>query len=201
MGAIEVSNYRRRRKENLIKVCGGKCNICGYNKTNAALEFHHIKSEEKQFGIAANGTCRDLEVDLQEVKKCILVCANCHREIHENMYDENFLYQQKIYDDNFANFLREEKNKKQYFCKECGKEITRYSDSGLCTTCAHKSTRVVERPNREELKFLIRTKPFTEIGRMFNVSDKAISKWCIAENLPSKKKIINAITDADWDLV
>ena len=45
--AKDVTNYRRRRKNNLIRVCGGKCCICGYNKTNSALEFHHINSNEK----------------------------------------------------------------------------------------------------------------------------------------------------------
>lgn len=201
MGSIETSNYRKRRKENLIKVCGSKCNICGYHKTNSALEFHHIKPEEKSFGISAGGICRDLETDLQEVNKCILVCANCHREIHDNFYSEEFLLSKKIYDVEFANSLRKEKNKKQYFCRDCGKEITRYSTSGLCESCYKKTLRVVNRPEREELKKMIRTKPFTEIGKTFGVSDKAIVKWCKAEGLPFRKKDINAISDVQWELV
>jgi uncharacterized protein YjcR len=47
--------------------------------------------------------------------------------------------------------------------------------------------RCVERPNRDELKQLIRTLPFTKIGKMFGVSDNAIRKWCNAYNLPRKK--------------
>ena len=46
--AKDVTNYRRRRKNNLIQVCGGKCCICGYNKTNSALEFHHIDQSKKE---------------------------------------------------------------------------------------------------------------------------------------------------------
>ena len=57
MSSQATSNYRRRRKLNLIKVCGGKCNLCGYNKTAAALEFHHINPEEKNYGLASMGTC------------------------------------------------------------------------------------------------------------------------------------------------
>ena len=66
MGSNATSNYRRRRKENLIKVCGAKCNICGYDKVQGALEFHHIQPDKKEYGIAENGTCHDLEADLAE---------------------------------------------------------------------------------------------------------------------------------------
>lgn len=86
MSSKATSDYRRRRKQNLLKICGEKCAICGYDKCIGALEFHHLIPEKKSYGIASNGTCRDLESDIAEVKKCILICANCHREIHNNMY-------------------------------------------------------------------------------------------------------------------
>lgn len=205
MGATETSNYRRRRKDNLIKVCGNQCNICGYHKTNSALEFHHINAEEKLYGISSNGTCHDLEKDLAEIKKCILVCANCHREIHDKLFSEEELYKYKVYNEDIANQLRENKgqlqNKKMYFCSNCGKEITRYSKSGLCEDCYKKQSRIVERPDRDTLKHLIRTVPFTKIGEQYGVSDKAITKWCKTENLPSRKKDINNFTDEQWELV
>ena len=200
----DIINYRRRRKSNLIQVCGGKCCICGYDKTNSALEFHHINPDEKKYGIA-QGNCHDLEKDLEEVRKCILVCANCHREIHDGLYKEEQLKQLQIYNEEIANKLRQDKLKLQtktiYTCASCGKEITRYSKSGLCEECVRKASRVVERPTREELKQLIRNKPFTQIGQMYGVSDKAITKWCKKENLPSKKKDINNMNDAQWALV
>lgn len=205
MGAVDTSNYRRRRKENLIRVCGNQCNICGYHKTNSALEFHHIKPQEKEYSISSSGTCHDLEKDLAEVQKCILVCANCHREIHDGFYSENELHQCKIYDKNIAEQLRQEKTQLQtkttYFCNECGKEITRYSSSGLCEVCYRKTQRIVDRPNRRELKDLIRSTPFTKIAEQYGVSDKAITKWCKAENLPFRKKDINNITNEQWELV
>ena len=51
---------------------------------------------------------------------------------------------------------------------------------------------------REELKNLIRTTPFLQIGKQFNVSDKAITKWCKKFNLPYRKKDINIISDEEW---
>lgn len=61
---------------------GGKCQVCGYNKCVGALEFHHINSEEKDFGVSAKGYTRSWDKVREEIDKCVLVCANCHREIH-----------------------------------------------------------------------------------------------------------------------
>ena len=54
---------------------------------------------------------------------------------------------------------------------------------------------------RDELKQLIRTIPFTHIGAMYNVSDRAIRKWCVKYNLPQTKKEINSYSDEEWDKI
>lgn len=64
-----------------------------------------------------------------------------------------------------------------------------------------KKQRKVERPNREELKYLIRTLPFTQIGKMYGVSDNAVRKWCDFEKLPRKKKEINSYSDSEWEKI
>lgn len=82
----EATQKRRdKTKELLVEYKGGKCEICGYNKCIGALEFHHKNPFEKDFGIAAKGYTRSIEKNKEEVDKCILVCANCHREIHEKL--------------------------------------------------------------------------------------------------------------------
>ena len=59
-----------------------------------------------------------------------------------------------------------------------------------------------EKPiTREELKLLIRTKPFTQIATMFQVSDTAIRKWCDFYNLPRRATDIKKITDEEWELI
>ena len=63
---------------------GGKCEKCGYNKCIAALDFHHLNPLEKDFSIGNKGYTRSWENIKKEIDKCILVCANCHREIHSN---------------------------------------------------------------------------------------------------------------------
>ena len=77
-----VTRKRKKLKEELVIYKGGKCEICGYSKCIAALDFHHKDPTKKDFGLGKNGLTRGLEKCKLEVDKCMLVCANCHREIH-----------------------------------------------------------------------------------------------------------------------
>ncbi len=64
---------------------GGKCEICLYDKCDRALSFHHINPETKSFGLSDKGLTRSWDTIKKEIDKCILVCANCHMEIHEGI--------------------------------------------------------------------------------------------------------------------
>ena len=64
---------------------GGKCIRCGYDKCLKALEFHHIDPSKKDFTIS-NDHFR-LQEAIKETKKCILICSNCHKELHDNMWN------------------------------------------------------------------------------------------------------------------
>lgn len=69
----------------LVEKKGGQCILCGYRKSVEALDFHHIDRSTKTFGISLNVLTRSWESIQKEAEKCILVCANCHREIHANL--------------------------------------------------------------------------------------------------------------------
>ena len=71
----------------------------------------------------------------------------------------------------------------------------------MCCECYNFQQRKVQRPSREELKQLIRNKPFTKIAEQYGVSDNAIRKWCKVENLPSTKKEINSYSDENWQKI
>jgi len=77
-----VSKRRKRLKEMVIEYKGGKCSICGYKKYPGAFDLHHIDGKTKGFGLSTRGLTRSWKKIKAEADKCILVCANCHREIH-----------------------------------------------------------------------------------------------------------------------
>ena len=68
-------------KKQAVEYKGNKCQICFYDKCINALEFHHKDPKEKEFTIAElkNSSFNKLK---NELDKCLLVCSNCHREIH-----------------------------------------------------------------------------------------------------------------------
>ena len=79
------------RKYNFTQKCvdykGGACEICGYDKSIGALEFHHIDRTSKEFEIGKL-TSKTFTAKVQkELDKCMLLCKNCHGEIHHNEHN------------------------------------------------------------------------------------------------------------------
>lgn len=83
-----TSNQSLERQRELKLKCveykGGKCQIqgCGYNRYQGALEFHHLDPEEKDFNLGELKSYSFNDKVKKELDKCMLVCSNCHREIH-----------------------------------------------------------------------------------------------------------------------
>jgi len=85
--SCSVTLARRRRKQKAIDYKGGCCQVCGYNKYNGALHFHHIKPDHKDFAFSAKGIPRTWEAQKVELDKCTLLCSNCHSETHAGLLD------------------------------------------------------------------------------------------------------------------
>lgn len=88
-GNIDNPSYIRqkkrgiRRKLKLIQLKGGGCETCGYNKNITALTFHHIDPTDKLFNLELRGIANNnWQKVLGELKKCQLLCHNCHHELH-----------------------------------------------------------------------------------------------------------------------
>jgi len=77
--------YRHKRLKKSIEYKGGKCEVCGYNKSKRALTFHHIHPKTKLFSLdSRNILTKNWDVIVKELDKCQLLCMNCHMELHEN---------------------------------------------------------------------------------------------------------------------
>ena len=79
---LAVIKRRKKIKQLLVEYKGGKCEICGYSRSSAALELHHLDAKKKLFGISGQGLTRAWYRVKAEADKCIMICANCHRELH-----------------------------------------------------------------------------------------------------------------------
>ena len=88
---VKVKKRRKKLKELAVEYKGGKCQnpSCGYDRCMEAMDFHHINPEEKDFGISSKGFTRSWDKVKQELDKCVMLCANCHREVHAGVLDIN----------------------------------------------------------------------------------------------------------------
>lgn len=163
-----TTRAKRRYKEKLVEAFGGACVRCGYDKYSGAMDFHHtdpsLKEHRPGMIIHQWGTDRAMKQLLKE--KCILVCKNCHAEIHDLMYDYEVVE---------LDYKIPEKRT----CKICdGGYWTIRDEQKFCSVeCNSISQRKVERPPYDELKELVDKFNYTRVGRMFGVSDNAIRKW------------------------
>ena len=81
-----VSTWRKNLKQRALALFGHKCSVCGYSRCAAALEFHHLDPSKKEFSLSkVYANPRKWSEVIQELEKCALLCANCHREVHQNI--------------------------------------------------------------------------------------------------------------------
>lgn len=81
-----VKQWRKRTKERIVDALGGACVCCGYHRRRRALHTHHLDPTVKDFGLGAiRGNPKAWRRIVEELKKCVLVCSNCHAEIHDGL--------------------------------------------------------------------------------------------------------------------
>ena len=78
------SQKNKITKSQLVNLKGGCCQICGYNKCNRNLHFHHVDQNTKEFSVGRYFS-RRLQKVIEELNKCVLLCANCHGEVHDKL--------------------------------------------------------------------------------------------------------------------
>lgn len=86
------ANNRRRNKIAALEYKCGKCQLCGYNKCTSAFEFHHVRPKYKRFTIS-QGLDKPWHLLKKEIDKCLLVCCNCHKEIHSDLIPQEHMEQ------------------------------------------------------------------------------------------------------------
>lgn len=78
-----INKWRKKTKQRIVAAMGGKCYVCGYNKCDEVLSLHHLDPSKKEFSMGAmRANPISWERIVVELKKCVMVCSNCHGEIH-----------------------------------------------------------------------------------------------------------------------
>lgn len=180
------TSYRIRTKIKLIEYKGGKCSRCGYDKPIPRVyAFHHVDPGEKDFTISKWTNC-NFEKLKKEADKCILVCANCHAEIHDSEHEEK----RKNSLEEYGRTRPKEKTVNVCANGECGESFT--SKNGRTKFCSKKcasfSARKVVRPSREQLEKDIATMTMVAIGEKYSVSNITIKKWATSYGIECGRK-------------
>ena len=84
MDKFRASAKRQNLRARAIAYKGGRCCICGYARSAAAFDFHHTDPLIKDFSIATKMT--SWKAIVKELDKCVLLCATCHREVHDGLH-------------------------------------------------------------------------------------------------------------------
>lgn len=164
--AIGTLEKRREYKRKAVEYLGGKCELCGYNKCVDAFDFHHRDPGEKGDNEPSRiiSSCAWDRI-VEELDKCMLVCANCHRELH-------------------AKIRAEERSKRipytrNYSCYFCSKPYSSELSIGrYCSAkCRTDDIAIVGRPTKEELEKLLWEIPTIYIAEKYHVTDVMVGKW------------------------
>lgn len=190
---------------------------CTIEELNEKEEYwiKYYNSQEDGYNITSGGDCTgklssdDVESIIKLLQEKLLsiddiankygVSDTTIRNINrgDEFYKLNLKYPIRSHNESINIYLKNNniiKNKNykdgKYFCPICGNEITNRATT--CRICYNiKQRKVKNRPSKEELLNLIKTKSFIEIGNIYNVSDSTIKKWCKLYQLPHRKKDIN----------
>lgn len=168
-----VIKYRQRVKQRCVESFGGKCGICGYSKCISALEFHHTDPTIKESQISLSNT-RKWERVVSELKKCVMVCSNCHREIHSGLTELPKNIPQ--FNEDFSEWNSFRKKPSIKCCKICRKKYTGTNKYYCSKECKKKEmTKRYSCPRKvlEEVK----KEGYSNTAKKYGVSGNAVKKY------------------------
>lgn len=174
-----IKKWRNYTKQRMIDAMGGKCQCCGYNTCNRSLAFHHVDPLQKDMGfddlrLNTNGW----KFIIIELKKCVLVCHNCHGEIHSGIREIPLEYDK--FNDSYEEYKAQPDLEK---CSQCG-NVKRDSTKYCSRSCAAKVSGKVDWENIDLLE-LLNTYTVAELVDKLGISDGAIYK--------RRKKLLNLL--------
>ena len=184
--ALAVRRWRIATKEALLKGFGEKCNKCGYNKYRGAFDFHHIRNRKYKVSDMMTKPQARSKI-IEEVKKCILLCKNCHAELHYDIWKLNEIEIIKFDEAKLPEEPYKARKRKITFrkCLVCFKnyKVTHKNQKFCSYKCSNFASRKVIWPQRKILKEEIKEYSWRTLGKKYKVSDKTVKEWAIKYKL------------------
>jgi len=193
-----VKRWRKSTKSRIVEAFGGKCGVCGYNKCQEALELHHLDPEKKHFSLGSiRANPKNWDYIVNEIRKCVMICSNCHRELHNNLIklDDNIVK----FNEDFSCFKTVKASEKikslTDSCPFCSGLKNTWSKTCFDPNCKRQLIGSYNWNNFDLRKMFIEEgKSFSEISKIVGCSDVAVKKKLIKDGLCSpffKRKLVN----------
>lgn len=172
-----VSAHRTGRKKALVAYFGGSCKICGYSTYHGALHFHHVDPNTKKFGLARGGVTRSLRKCIKEAGQCVLVCSNCHAELHAGLIalPDNSEEAAAVADKLLQELQQKDDDRaKRKWCGICGAK--KFKTARRCKACFGRSRERIVWPAYEELIEMVAKTSKIAVAKKLGVSESAVRK-------------------------
>jgi hypothetical protein len=165
-----VSNRRRELKSLTVSMMGGKCHRCGWNEHQSGLVPHHADPSKKDFSIGGN--TRSWERIKKEIRKCFLLCSNCHSVVHAT--NEVYYLDEKNLPD-YPDVVENRRQRRVKNCSDCGKKNIDIN-AERCRPCYIKQKSKIDWPDKSSLIAMIELDGYSSTARKLGVSDNAVRK-------------------------
>lgn len=174
-----VIAWRKRTKRKMVEAMGGCCQICSYNRCNEALEFHHLDPAKKEFSFGKiTASPKALAKIIEELKKCILLCANCRREVHTNLVQIPQTFT-KLDESKLISEVEIKRQLKRQHIKNVDKNL--YS--------IHKGDRIYKRKPRKIKIYLSKDELIDLLDNEFNGNKSALARHINVSEAAIRKKL------------
>lgn len=173
-----VVDWQRRNKRRAIIYKGGCCLVCGYARCQQVMNFHHLDKQTKDFAIS--GAVRSWEKTKAELDKCVLLCANCHGEVHADLiqiHNTGPTPEEGLALLMAAGLAPEEPRNIKAVCFDCGKSVSGSAATRRCVRCAgkHRPSKIIW-PSKAELETMIQETNMNQVSKKLGISYAALRK-------------------------